>query len=269
MEDLTAIGEAAARRLEIVLTDIDDTLTTEGRLTASAYGALETLQILGLRVVPITGRPAGWCDLIARFWPVNGVVGENGAFYFAYDREKRTMRRHYSASEAERIANRGRLEAIAREVLETIPGAAISADQPFRVADLAVDFREDVPPLANEAIQHIVAIFQKAGAEAKVSSIHVNGWFGKYDKLSMTRTLLRQEFELDLDDMKDRVLFVGDSPNDEPMFRFFPFSVGVANIKDAMRWISHPPSFITRRRSGDGFVEVAEYIAAAHGGTRY
>ncbi|MDR0448042.1 MAG: HAD hydrolase family protein, partial [Treponema sp.] len=71
------IGEAAGIRY--VLMDIDDTLTTGGKLSAPAYTALWRLHEAGLKVIPITGRPAGWCDLIAREWPVDAVVGENGA----------------------------------------------------------------------------------------------------------------------------------------------------------------------------------------------
>jgi len=67
-----------------VLLDIDDTLTTDGKLTAGAYTALERLHRARIRVVPVTGRPAGWCDHIARMWPIDAVVGENGAFYFLY-----------------------------------------------------------------------------------------------------------------------------------------------------------------------------------------
>src|SRR5512139_637866 len=69
-------------RLRGLLFDIDETLTTEGKLTAGAYAAMARLKGAGKLVVPITGRPAGWCDEIARMWPVDAVVGENGAFYF-------------------------------------------------------------------------------------------------------------------------------------------------------------------------------------------
>ena len=90
-----------ATRLAIrgVLTDIDDTLTTHGRLTAQAYAALERLRAAGRRVIPITGRPAGWCDHIARMWPVDAVVGENGAFYMRYDAASRRLVRAVACQE--------------------------------------------------------------------------------------------------------------------------------------------------------------------------
>ena len=79
--------------LKFLLTDIDDTLTDEGQLGAEAYEALWDLHKAGVHVVPITGRPAGWCEMIARMWPVSGIVGENGGFYFRY--HNKTMQRHF------------------------------------------------------------------------------------------------------------------------------------------------------------------------------
>jgi HAD superfamily hydrolase (TIGR01484 family) len=68
------------KNIHFILTDIDDTLTHNGRLPADVFVAMERLKEAEIRTIPITGRPAGWCDHIARMWPVDGLVGENGAF---------------------------------------------------------------------------------------------------------------------------------------------------------------------------------------------
>ena len=183
------------KRVRFVLTDIDDTLTSGGRLPAAALAAMERLEAAGKQVVPVTGRPAGWCDHIARMWPVAAVVGENGAFYFRYDRARRRMERSYFKAADDRAADRRRLEALQAKILAEVPGCAVSADQAFREADLAIDVCEDVPALSPAAVDRIVQIFAAAGAQAKVSSIHVNGWFGAYDKLAMTRRLFREAFQ--------------------------------------------------------------------------
>jgi HAD superfamily hydrolase (TIGR01484 family) len=260
MQSLSSLPAEVARSLVGVLTDIDDTLTTDGRLPAAAYDALERLHESGLAVVPITGRPAGWCDMVARFWPVTGVVGENGAFYFRYDHAARKMIRHFAAGAAERATNRSKLEQLAGRILKEVPGAAIAADQLYREADLAIDFREDVAPLPPEAIDRIVALFNEAGAVAKVSSIHVNGWFGDYDKLSMTRIFVRDVLGLDLAATKSLFVFCGDSPNDASMFDFFPFACGVANVRDFATRMSALPAFVSEARGGAGFVEIANRI---------
>ncbi|MFZ5426740.1 MAG: HAD-IIB family hydrolase [Thermodesulfobacteriota bacterium] len=245
------------RGVRYLLTDIDDTLTTEGRLPSVAYGALEALRESGMKVVPITGRPAGWCDHIARMWPVDGVVGENGALYFRYDEKDRRMVRRYFKSAVERARDTVRLRELEKAILEAVPGVAVSADQAYREADLAIDFCEDVPALPLDEAKRVKAIFEQAGATAKISSIHVNGWFGSYDKLTMTRIFFQEVFGEDLDRIKDAVVFSGDSPNDSPMFAFFPNSVGVANVRDFASELEAAPAWVTKSRGGQGFAELA------------
>ena len=263
MKPIASFPAETARRIVCILTDIDDTLTTDGHLPAASYAALEKLRGAGLAVVPVTGRPAGWCDMIARFWPVDGVIGENGAFYFRHDPIARKMVRKFIATEAERAANRSKLLALSERILSEVPGAAISADQLYREADLAIDFCEDVPALPRAAVDRIVWLFENAGGIAKVSSIHVNGWFGCYDKLAMTRIFLRERLGLDLDKVRERIVFCGDSPNDAPMFGFFPYACGVANVRDFEGAIAATPAFIASKRGADGFVEIAERILSA------
>ena len=254
------IPAAFCRDLEYLFCDIDDTLTTEGLLTDASYGALWRLHRAGIRVVPVTGRPAGWCDHIARMWPAFGVIGENGAFYFIYDRETKKMRREYFQSEEERARGKERLERIRVDVLREVPGCAIAADQAYRITDLAVDFCEDVPPLGDEAIDKICEVAERHGAVYKVSSIHVNCWFGDFDKVSCLKAFLRKECGKDLADMQGKILFVGDSPNDEPSFRELETSVGVANIGKFLPRLKHPPRYVTKAEGADGFAEMAGLI---------
>jgi HAD superfamily hydrolase (TIGR01484 family) len=243
--------------------DIDDTLTTEGRLTAAAYAALERLHDAGFVVAPITGRPAGWCDHIARMWPVDGVIGENGAFYFAYDPAARRLLRRYRDDDGTRAASRARLAAVRDRILHEVPGAALASDQRYREADLAIDFCEDVPRLPEAAVDRIVATMRAAGMIAKVSSIHVNGWFGDYDKLGMTKVFMAERRGVDLDAERAAYVFAGDSPNDAPLFAYFPHSVGVANVGRLAHRLEHAPAYVTEAASGAGFVELVERLLQA------
>ncbi len=287
LRPLAAMPREAARAVHTVLTDIDDTLSSEGRLTAAAYTALEQLHEAGLRVVPVTGRPAGWCDHVARFWPVDAVVGENGAFYMwhehgggreSHDGTGREAGREASRAtgklcarhwldEAGRTASSAKLAAVRERVLAEVPGCAVASDQFCRLYDLAIDFCEDVPPLPPAAVDRIVALMREAGMTAKVSSIHVNGWFGEWDKLAMTRRLLAERYGLDIDDAaeRERIVFAGDSPNDEPMFAFFPHAVGVANVLAARARMLALPAWVTPSKAGAGFVELARHLLAARG----
>jgi hydroxymethylpyrimidine pyrophosphatase-like HAD family hydrolase len=193
-------------------------------------------------------------------WPVNGVVGENGAFYFSYDAIGKKMIRRYFKTEGERKKDISKLIDVKEKILKSIPGVRISADQSYREADLAVDFAEDVPLASDADIKKIVDIFEQNGATAKISSIHVNGWFGSYDKLTMTKIMFKEIFNTDLDAIKENVIYAGDSPNDEPMFQYFPNSVGVANIMACVDQLVHKPSYITEDKGGIGFAQLKEIL---------
>jgi len=265
IQPIDAIGREVTEGIRGVFFDIDDTFTLEGRIPAASFNALWDLWSADITAVPITGRPAGWCDHIARMWPVAGVVGENGAFYFHHDPVNRCLERRFFIEPEEAFANRRRLRDIGAEILERVPGSAFASDQEYRLFDVAIDFTEDVPPLPRESIDAICDIFREHGVTYKVSSIHVNGWFGDYDKLGMTKIFAREVLDIDLESMRDRYLFVGDSPNDEPMFSFFPNSVGVSNVKDFLDRMTHPPAYITDQPGGEGFSELIKLILTRRG----
>lgn len=247
-------------QLRFLLTDIDDTLTDEGHLGPEAYQALWQLHRAGIHVIPVTGRPAGWCEMIARMWPVSGIVGENGGFYFRYHGQK--MHRHFFFDETIQKENRLKLQQLEKEILKKVPGCDLASDQFCRLMDLAIDFCEDVPALPKTEVQKIVDVFTAHGAQAKVSSIHVNGWFGNYDKLTMSLRFLENEFGVLPEEAKKVCGFSGDSPNDEPMFAYFPHSFAVANINNFIDQIKNKPTYVSKQRGGHGFTEIAKAILA-------
>jgi len=263
MQPLSTAPRALLAGVKAVLTDIDDTLTLHGRLPAEAFDALWKLRRAGIKVVPITGRPAGWCDLIARQWPVDGVVGENGAFYFRYDEAAKKMIRVYAQTAELRRANSEKLWKIADQVLKDFPGTAIASDQAYREIDVAIDFCEDVPPLPLATAQKIAEAFHREGAAAKVSSIHVNAWFGTHDKLTMSRRFLAESLDIRLETDLNHIAYCGDSPNDAPMYAVFPLGIGVANIKPYAKLMAHLPNYVTQGEGGHGFAEFADAVLQA------
>ncbi|HUQ76362.1 MAG TPA: HAD-IIB family hydrolase [Burkholderiales bacterium] len=255
------IGDLDAGPIRAVLFDIDETLTTSGKLTAEAYGALEALKKSGKRTVAVTGRPAGWCDHIARMWPVDAVIGENGAFYFAFT-DHRLQKRYRETAEV-RERNRRRLAEVGQAVLVAVPGCALASDQSYRETDLAIDYCEDVRPLPLEAAERIAQQMRSAGLHAKLSSIHVNGWFGDYDKLATAHQLFRELFDVELHAARAEVAYIGDSPNDAPMFEFFPHSIGVANVQRFAGRLPAAPKYLAGASSGAGFAEIAAHLLQA------
>jgi len=279
MKPISEMPVEEAADIAYILMDIDDTLTRDGKLLASSYTALWKLKEAGLKVIPVTGRPAGWCDLIAREWPVDGVVGENGALAFweePYPGEKNeansrpTPPLRLPVLKAEYHPNAVKndhpvLEKIKKRALTEFPELRPAKDQFARLFDLALDFAEEDPVLPLSTAQRVKAIAEEEGATAKISSIHVNIWMGSYDKLSMAERFLSRRFgwKPGIEDRK--VVFAGDSPNDEPMFKRFPLACAVANIHRYKEFIKHFPAYVATRECGEGFAEIAEVILRAKG----
>jgi HAD superfamily hydrolase (TIGR01484 family) len=261
MKSIYEMTRDEARGIRFILMDIDDTLTKNGKLPAAAYSALWNLKEAGLVVIPVTGRPAGWCDLIAREWPVDGVVGENGALVFWEERNKNDIPFLKQEFFSGAVRNdHPLLLKIKDEVLKEVPGLRIAKDQFARMFDIALDFAEEEPVLSLHDAEKAKRIAEKYGAIAKVSSIHVNVWMGQYDKLSMAESFLKKRFGWKSETDLSQVIFCGDSPNDEPMFKHFPITAGVANISHYNNLIKHFPSFVALKECGDGFAEIASVL---------
>ena len=250
------------RALRGVLTDIDDTLTTEGAIPMGVVAALSALRAAGLPVLAVTGRPMGWSLAIADNTPLAAIVAENGSV--ALIPEGGAVRVEFVDGEPQRAANAVRLRAAAERIVREVPGATLSRDSVGRVTDVAIDHAE-FAHLDAAQIEQVVALMRAEGMNATVSSIHVNGWFGTHTKLTGANWIVRRLFSRDLMAERDDWLYVGDSTNDELMFATFPLSVGVANLTDFADRLTQWPAFITAHDRGRGFIEIAESLLAARG----
>lgn len=258
-----------------VLTDIDDTLTTDGRLLPDAYDALWRLHRAGLIVIPITGRSAGWAHMVLKTWPVPAVVAESGGVYLArgggpIDSANNAACEHpggarlrieMHASAAQVRADRAALEACGQAILQKFPGLAPASDNPFRLVDYALDYCEEVARVSPNQVDAAIAMFRDQGFCARASSVHINAWRGGFDKAPMALRLLNDLFHDSAGrHQPQRWVFVGDAPNDASMFASFPVSVGVANIRTALDQLSAKPAYLTNRSFGAGFVELADHL---------
>jgi HAD superfamily hydrolase (TIGR01484 family) len=241
-----------------VFTDIDDTLTTDGAITADALQALADLKTAGLHVVPITGRPAGWSEPFAARWPVDAIVAENGAVGLQHSAAQ-GLRKLYQQDIATRSANFARMQQVLAHIERKVPGANRSHDSAGRETDIAIDHSE-FSQLPAKAMEEVVRHMQTAGMTATVSSIHINGWFGEHNKLSGARWIVRELWGRELDAEIDRWVYVGDSTNDQIMFAHFANSIGVANIRRFEAQLSQPPRYITPGERGAGFAQVVQHL---------
>lgn len=258
---LRLLAADRARAVRGVLTDIDDTLTTGGAITADALRALARLRDAGLHVVAVTGRSMGWSEPFARAWPVDAIVAENGAV--AWFRDGGRLHVEYAQDETTRRVNAARLAQAAARVLRDVPGATLARDSAGRLTDIAIDHAEfaSLPP---EAIRQVLAVMHAEGLHASVSSIHVNGWFGAHDKRSGAAWIVQRLFGIELDAAeRERWVYVGDSTNDQAMFGHFALSIGVANLRRFADTLSTWPAYLTDAERGAGFAEVAALLLAA------
>ncbi|MCM2323794.1 MAG: HAD-IIB family hydrolase [Oligoflexia bacterium] len=264
--DLRTAPREELGRVRAVCLDIDETLSTRGKLTADAYSALWDLKNAGFVVIPITGRPAGWCDHFARFWPVDAVVGENGAFTFFM--EGGVRRRLDTPAGADAAMLRARLRGLGERIQARFPQAKWASDQAYREFDLAIDFCEDVPRWPEADVDALLRLCADEGAHAKLSSIHVNAWYGDYDKRRGLEHWLASGAPGLSGEVPawEELLFIGDSPNDEPLFQAFDLSVGVANLTPFLPRLRTAPRWLTQAESGAGFAELARALIAARGG---
>jgi HAD superfamily hydrolase (TIGR01484 family) len=263
-----------------VLNDIDDTLTTDGAITADALAALADLKAAGLPVIAVTGRPVGWSEPFALAWPVDAIVAENGAVAlyrksdalksnFKYQKGRQPtqyvreqLSKRYQQNDSVRRENFARMQLIAARVLQAVPGAQLAQDSASRETDIAIDHSEftNLPP---EGITQVLQIMRGEGMTASVSSIHINGWFGTHNKLQGARWAVRELLGRDLDIEMAQWVFIGDSTNDEVMFKAFVNSIGVANVRRFEAQLIHRPRYITLGERGAGFAEVARAVLAA------
>ena len=275
MKPLAELRPGTWPALHGVLTDIDDTLTTDGAITPDALAALGRLKAAGLHVIAITGRPVGWSEPFALAWPLDAIVAENGAVALVkFDQdglqrpssEREQLQKWYQQDAATRAAHFARMQQVLARIEATVAGARRAQDSPGRETDIAIDHSE-FTHLPQTAIDQCVQVMRAAGMNATVSSIHINGWFGPHNKLEGARWIVRRLLGRDLDAELARWIYVGDSTNDQLMFEHFPHSVGVANIARFVPQLTHLPRYVTAAERGAGFAELAARLCAQRRGS--
>lgn len=260
-EPLSKLSAETLRGVRFLLTDVDGTLTSPDRLLADTYVAIERAHNHGLVIIPVTGRPGGWCDLMARQWPVNAVIGENGGM--AILKVGRRFERLYWKGEADRRRDQRQIIELVEALEMTESGARIASDQVFREVDVAIDHSEEVTPLPRELVDRYVAELNARDVSAQASSIHINAWIGDFDKLKMSQRVMRDGFGCEWEATKDQMIYVGDAPNDAPLFAGIKLSVGVANILPQIERLTAKPAYVTTGAGGTGFIELVDRLLAA------
>lgn len=264
MVPLARFTAADAAPLVGLVFDLDDTVLDHGELGLDAYRALHAMRAAGLRLVACTGRPSGWAEVVARMWPVDGAVAENGAVAWRKVGPGRVELLDPVPAE-ERRARGQALDRLAAEILATWPALALADDVAARRTDVAFDVAERrvvAPAVVAAARAHLRA----AGARTFLSSVHLHATFEPSDKASGTVAFLRAAFGEEPTAALGRWAFVGDSENDAAAFASFERTFGVANVRPRLPALTRPPRWIAPSSAGRGFAEVIDAILAARRG---
>lgn len=257
MKAIQQLSQPQALGIRYILTDVDDTLSYGGQLLPETLQALYALRAAGITVIPITGACAGWCDALLRLLPVQTVIGEGGGFWFQLEGAQRLT--EYWLPEKTRYEQRQQLETAVKAALEEVPRARLAADQPLRFTDFAIDIGQAVQ-LSVEEIERLCAVLDRFNVNHSTSSVHLNVWTGGHNKWLAAQRYLTTHQGLTAQQISEQVLCIGDSANDEPMFRALPLSVGVANIERSRPWLDTLPTYVTRAEGGRGFAEMAGHL---------
>jgi len=254
MRPISALSTAEAARLRGVAFDLDDTLLDHGRLGEETYSMLFRLVEGGLELYGVTGRPAGWAEVLARLFPVRAVVAENGAVFCARRGERVVLVDSVSAElRRERDA---RLSWLLGEFAQRFPDIEPADDVKARVSDRTFDIGE-YRQVGARRVAEASAFWRAQGARVFVSSVHLHATFDHADKASGAVRLLSEDSGLDATLVRHAYAYLGDSENDASCFAAFAVSIGVQNLRGKATLL---PRYVTSAPMGRGVSEAAGVI---------
>ena len=245
------LNQAALSEIIAIATDMDGTLTRDGKFTSELLNALESLANKKIAVIIVTGRSAGWVSAVANYLPIVGAIAENGGVY--YDNQN---------ASSELITNLGdvknhrlKLKEVFRFLQGKFPEIKESSDNSFRLTDWTFDIGELTP----SQLEQMNDFCRDTGYGFTYSTVqcHIK------PQLQNKAIALQQILDKYFPDLTPRqIVTVGDSPNDESLFdkNYFPLSVGVANIAHYLDRLQHKPTYITSFSEVKGFCELTRCL---------
>lgn len=242
-------SEEERNAIGIIVSDVDDTITKNGKLYPDALRSLWRLKKAGKMIVLLTGGSAGWADCYIRQWPVDAVIAESGAIILAHSKGGDIVYRFNP------MIDPG-FQKKKEGLLKLTAGLQLSSDQYARIYDIAYDKKK----LSGKEIKTLESMVRAAGGHCSESSIHINAGFGNYSKRSSLLFFLNSLFDISADTLLKTGIYFGDSLNDEDMFALLPLSVGMHSVEDMRGSFSHLPKYITSGYGGDGFNEAVESL---------
>ena len=82
---LLNLNQADLSDIRLIASDVDGTLTDNGKFSSDFISTLLDLQSSGIKVLLVTGRSAGWVSALVNYLPVAGAIAENGGVFLQPD----------------------------------------------------------------------------------------------------------------------------------------------------------------------------------------
>jgi len=246
-----AIRNGCFKNSCLIATDMDGTLTQQGKFTASLLQAFEDLSLADIRVLIVTGRSAGWVNGLVSYLPVVGAIAENGGLFYLSENDQPVA----LTPIADLAEHRQQLADAYQCLKSEFPQIQESTDNRFRLTDWTFDNRN----LSLTELTRLDALCSAMGWGFTYSSVQCHIKPAAQDKAAGLMQVLQKYFP---EYKAEQVVTVGDSPNDASLFnpQLFPVSVGVANVLDYAKELIYQPAYVTKAAEGEGFCELAQYL---------
>lgn len=240
------LGFKKKDRIKYIISDVDDTITKNGKLYPHVLEAIWRAKLSGRTIILVTGGSVGWSDCYIRQWPIDAVIAESGAVMLCHDSDGSIMQIINPVIDKKMVMEKR------RALLNYTSPFPFSSDQCARFFDIAYD-KKKMDHTEIKALKNTLIMF---GANFSESSIHINAWFGNYDKKSSLKYFLPNVLGISEEDYLKNGIYLGDSYNDQPLFEYIPLSIGMHTVEDNRENFEILPQYITRGTSGDGWCEV-------------
>src|SRR4028119_1202159 len=126
------------KNVRLIATDMDGTLTQQGKFTASLLQAFEDLRAADILVLIVTGRSAGWVSGLVSYLPVVGAIAENGGLFYPADSANSVPLTPIPNV----VEHRQQLEVAYQRLKSEFPHIQESNDNRFRITDWTFDNRD-------------------------------------------------------------------------------------------------------------------------------
>lgn len=245
--------------IKYFFSDVDDTITTDGRLEVEALQALYKLKDKGIETILVSGGSAAQALTYINQWPIKAIITETGALAYYRNEDnciKKWINPRLDIYSYEDKKDKHFLE----ELYGRVRRVKLSQDSFGRLYDIAIDYNQVEPFLNQNEVDEVLKTCKELNVSYQVSSIHINCFFGNYNKKNAIEEFVHFLYDKSFYDIKNESAYAGDSKNDELPFSMFKYTFAVANIKKYLKDMKYKPVIVVKGVGSKGFAEIVDHL---------